>query len=602
MRSFVRSFLIAILLQALFVSPSFAGTISAEVDKTNTSIDEPLWLTVIVSGSLEGDLVLPDSKDFQLQRTGESTNISIVNGSIHKERQFTYQVQPTRSGRLTIPPLSAKVDGKMIGTLPISVDVSGEARVEPKGSGSSSKKLVFVERELPKTSFYEGETIISVVRLLMRARLSGATPLREPAPDWRLIPIDGQKNVDIMRDGQRWSAIEMREGLIALRPGKLKAPSFGITATWVEPVETRQPRRPGSVFDLFQQGIFDGGQEVTRKLFSDPVDILVKPLPNPRPQNFADIVGAFRVSGSVSSRELNQGDTATVTIEIKGQGALDRMQEVKLNILGAKIYADKPILSEKIEPAAGLVSSRTMKYAVVANKAGPIDLGEVMFSSFNPFTEQYEELKVNLGKIVVTSLEAKNSEASPPQTASVSPTNSPVTEEKPIDEHSAPMTNTIDGKLITETKNTERSWWFAPWVLAVEILLLAIFIGFLVVRYSLPKSNSETSSVLDKPQVDWSNVRNAFLNNRPEALHLLFDALKLRCARPGQDPKTLTTEDIFTNASYLQLAEDQLSILKGVLSRIDQAEYGTVEANPFSETLRAEIFRLIDMLEVNSIK
>jgi len=82
------------------------------------------------------------------------------------------------------------------------------------------------------------------------------------------------------------------------------------------------------------------------------------------------------------------------------------MRDVNLSPFKAKVYADRPLLKEKIEPGAGLVSTRTLKFAVVPTRAGVLDLGEIRLSSFNPFTEQYEELTASIGQVNVTSPQA----------------------------------------------------------------------------------------------------------------------------------------------------------------------------------------------------
>ena len=242
-----------ILISFIFTAQGLAvaGSFTAEVDKNRSTLDEPFWLTVGVQGSLDGEVLVPETKDFEIIRTGESTNISIVNGTMTKERQYTYQVRALREGSLKIPSLKAKVDDQDMLTPEIPVEVKGgvpNPRDSGNGGAAGNQKLILVERELPKTSIYEGEAIISKVRLLTRVRLTGATPARDAAPDWRLISTEGQQNSEVTRDGARWSAVELSEGLIPLRSGKLKAPPFGITATYLQPLPRRKtPRRVFSI-------------------------------------------------------------------------------------------------------------------------------------------------------------------------------------------------------------------------------------------------------------------------------------------------------------------------------------------------------------------
>jgi len=569
MRAFLDSKIYRLILACFILAgapPLFAGSFTAEIDKTQSSLDEPFWLTVAIQGSLSGDVEVPQSADLEIVRTGESTNISIINGSMTKERQYTYQVRALKEGSLTIPALKARVDGEDLKTAPIQVVVKGGVAPPSGNDISDNKKLVLVERELPKVNLYEGEALISTVRLLNRARLTGATPNRDSAPDWRRIGVDGQRNTEVTRDGMRWNAIEMREGLIPLKSGRLKVPAFGITATWLQPSSRKQRRSPSSVFDLFQQGVFNMGEEVTRKLLSDPMEVDVKALPLPKPQSFADIVGAFNVKSSVSKREISAGDTVTVTIEVQGQGALDRMRDVKLSLPGVKVYADRPDLKEKVEPGAGLVSTRILKFAVVPAAGGLLDLGSVKFSSFNPFTEQYEELSANLGKLSVQGTVSPNSpsQSTPaPETASLEESKSEDTTRSPI----------LTPRIVENSGEADRNFWFAPWALALEFLLVAGVLAWLWIRRGI-KRYIPAKVITESSYEKWQDLLSAIDRGEPSALDRSIDQLRIEFARPGQDPKAMTSAELVQNAKSFGLEPSVVESLRRILEEIDRQQYG----------------------------
>jgi hypothetical protein len=567
---------------SVFSEVSVASSIAAEVDRQVSSINDPFWLTVSVEGSLDGELVIPESEDFEFSKTGESTNISIINGSFSKERQLTYQVVPLKNGQLTIPSLTAKIDGKDYKTLPIKVEVTGQGADQLTQKTANSRELVFVERDLPKKSFYEGEAIVSTVRLLTRARLTGATPIREAAPDWRLIAVDGQKNLDVVREGVKWSAVEMREGLIPLKAGRLKVPSFGISATWLQPQEKSSRRNmPGSVFDLFQQGMFNMGREVTRKLKSPPTTVEVKALPSGKPQNYADIVGAFRVTSSVSKNAFAVGDTTTVTIEIKGQGALDRMREIKLSPAAAKVYADRPSLKEKIEPGAGLVSTRTLKFAVVPSTSGVLDLGEISFSSFNPFTDQYEELTASLGQVNVSASETGS--VNPNTLQDSDDVSSAMKDQNKVDgsskvDSSTSATPSKDEKSALTPLHIEASqvsktpWWLTSWVLAIEVLLLVAVLGWFFLKRNFQGTQRYSPEQAELSDV-WKDVEPDVAD--VGSFNRFFNLLRNEFTEAGQDPKSLTSKQILSNANQKDHTPPHvLQALREVCVEHDRMVYG----------------------------
>jgi hypothetical protein len=570
---FLKIFLqcLLVLFVSLTASVSWAGQLIGELDRQASSLDEPLWFTLTIEGSLDGDVIEPETDDFDIQRTGESTNISILNGSMSKQTQYTYRIQPLKDGSLTLPPFKARIDKQDLATQSYTVSVkSGGVTPSPGEKQGTSGVPIFVERDLPKTTLYEGEAIVSKVRLFTRAQLRGATPAREASPNWRLISEDGQKNLEMMRDGQRWSVIEMQEALIPLRSGALKSPVFGINATWVQQV--RRKGSPRSIFDMLQGGGFGFGEEVSRKLTSRPVDVIVKPLPSPKPEGFADMVGAFSVKANVSKRDLSVGDTATVTIEVKGQGALDRMLDLKLGVVGAKVYTDKPTLTESIQAGPGLVSAKTFKFAVVPHTAGAIDLGSIKVAAFNPFTESYETLSAALGSLQVSGSGAQ----APVSQSAVGTTPSPMEANTATDHNQKGNQSPTElaGKKIDEAAANERkSWLFSPVAIAIEILLLALAIAAILFKSSWRMLRKTSSGIEENPKKDLQQALAGFDQPDGDPLVVAVGALKRFLADGQQDPAAMTSSDLLRAAEVKGVLSDHQAILRRVLNHLDRRAY-----------------------------
>ena len=414
---------------------------------------------------------------------------------------------------------------------------------------------------------------------MIRTRLTGATPTRDASPDWRLIGVDGQKSGEITRDGVRWSVIEMNEGLIPLKAGKLKVPPFGVKASWLQP--SKRKSSPRSIFDMLQGGTFGMGEEVTRKLVSPSVEVTVKPLPTPKPQTFADIVGAFTLKAEVSKNSLNAGDTSTVTITVKGQGALDRMSDIKLNIPGAKIYADKPTLTESVQAGAGLVSTKIFKFAVVPQASGTLDLGTVKISSFNPFTEAYEELLSVIGTLTVAG------ETSPASTVITPGQSATKSADPPSTDHNQKSPSSpadLSAKTIGEGEGKlSRPWLLSPLAIALEILVLVSLIAFALLRHSWRRIKGPDQSILHtvkSPLVDALSILDA---QKSEGVEIAVKALKEHLASRGQDPASMTSEDVLKAAEGRGLDSLHRESLRRVLAEMDKVAYGgATESEPVS--------------------
>ncbi len=566
---------------------AFAGSVTAELDRRQTSIEEPFWLTITIQGSLDEVLNAPESQDFEFVKTGESTNISIVNGSVTKERQYTFQVRPLRQGALSIPSFIAKIDGRDEKTLPIEVQVAATGQQQNGGIKPNVKKLVFVERDIPKTTLYEGQAIRSTGRLLTRTRLTGATPVRDPSPMWRVIAVDGQRNRDVTRDGVNYSVVEIDEVLIPLKAGKLAVPQFGINASWIQETRRSERRRPSSVFDLFQQGMFNMGEEVSRKLVSESMQLDVKPLPTPKPSGFSDMVGAFTLKATVSDREIVAGETVTLTIDLSGQGALDRMQDFKVRVTGVRVYDDKPELSEKVEPGAGLVSTKRFKFAVVPQQPGELSLGSIKLTAFNPFTERYEELLADLGMVSVKEgVSHAKSEQSP------SDVNTPHSSQQPI--KASPEVSALVPRQVDAVARSDKRWWLSPWILAFEVLAMSLMLAWMLLRkFSVPRNKKKSNEAVIRQMCD--SLRSEL--NSGDLKKVILSTLALirqALAIPGQDSKAMTSADIMSSASKNKVDQSVLLSFTRVLEVADRLQYGGEDGASISDQLKSDINRLID--------
>ena len=101
--------------------------ITASVDKTNFFADEMVTLTVTVidDSARQPRPVLPRLDGMAVIDLDISTKVDIdnSNGKIVTEVVYVYLLQPRRSGLLTIPPVSVRIDEEVFKTPPIAINV-----------------------------------------------------------------------------------------------------------------------------------------------------------------------------------------------------------------------------------------------------------------------------------------------------------------------------------------------------------------------------------------------------------------------------------------------------------------------------------------------
>ena len=108
------------------VAAAGAWSFSAAVDRATVSINQPLRLTITVSGELPAfdqpvDFETP--KPFGVAARSQQTNVSIGVGRVERSVSFIYVLVSPQAGRYRLGPFLLKLQGRTMATEPISVIV-----------------------------------------------------------------------------------------------------------------------------------------------------------------------------------------------------------------------------------------------------------------------------------------------------------------------------------------------------------------------------------------------------------------------------------------------------------------------------------------------
>lgn len=407
----------------LQTTQAHAGTITAELNRTEGEIGETFALTVFVEGHLEGELEMPQVPGLVFTRTGYQQSLNIINGQSFPEVSITYVINPQQIGVFKIPGISAVIDGKKTSSLPLQLTIAAGGKTQPntansgnnsapQNSANSAKRKVedtggiFIERECAKDTPYVGEQVVCAIRIYHRDNLVGGQRMSQNSADVRRFNVEGEQRYARAVNGQRYSVIELREILIPQKSGEIKVPPFALQArilTW-----SRRNNPLDKFFEKFGGGNFNFDLNFTEEkeltLNSNEQTFQVKPLPSDgKPTNFSGLLGDYQLSAGVSKNQLAAGETVTITITVSGTGPLDSLAEIKpqIDAIG-RSYVDKPEYKEEVDPEQGIRSSKTFKFALVPNKAGQYPLGSVELPIFNPKLQQYVTLRADLGNLIVT--------------------------------------------------------------------------------------------------------------------------------------------------------------------------------------------------------
>jgi hypothetical protein len=299
------------------------------------------------------------------------------------------------------------------------------------------------------------------------------------------------------------------------------------------------------------------------------------------------MVGSFTLKATVSDREIVAGETVTLTIDLSGQGALDRMQDFKVRVTGVRVYDDKPELSEKVEPGAGLVSTKRFKFAVVPQQPGELSLGSIKLTAFNPFTERYEELSADLGRISVKEgVSHAKSDQDPSDVAT------PHGSQQPI--KASPEVGALVPKKVDTDARSDKRWWLSPWILAFELLAMSLILAWALLRkFASPRNNKKSNEAAIRQMCDRLRAELDTVELNKVILSTLA-LIRQALAIPGQDSKAMTSADLMSSASKNKVDQSVLVSLTRVLEVADRLQYGGADGVSISDQLRSDINRLID--------
>ena len=355
--------------------PLHGQQITATVDPAQAPMDAQLRLTVTVTGAQGARPRLPELPDFDVTSAGRLNQIQMINGRTTASVQFKYLLTPRRTGTFTIPPVTVEVDGRTLQSQPLTVRIV-EAPARP-----SEDREIFVDASVSTTEPYVGQQVIYTWRFFTRSRI------REPRlnlPSFEGFVMEDLGDVreyEAVIEGRGYRVSEFRKALFPQEEGTLTVPA---TTLQVQVAVAREdPRRRGLFGDFFGRTVSE-----PRVLRTRPIELDVRPLPAP-PPGFSGLVGDFRLEGRLSKRELQVGETATLTYTISGTGNAQMISEPELpNIPQLKIYHEKPT-SDLNRLDSGLSGSKSYSKAVVPLVPGEIELPPVSLTWFEVESGSY---------------------------------------------------------------------------------------------------------------------------------------------------------------------------------------------------------------------
>lgn len=157
------------------------------------------------------------------------------------------------------------------------------------------------------------------------------------------------------------------------------------------------PLRPGPLtidpFTARASGLYTPLGRAT-ELASDPIAIDVKPLPDGAPPGFdPSYVGTFRVDADVDRRDIHAGESLTLTVTVRGHGAIRRTTPPVLDVPGFDFRAPRDF-DEGLDPSPRVISGeRRYRYWATPQRGGTHIIPPVVIPYLDPRSGAYQEAR-----------------------------------------------------------------------------------------------------------------------------------------------------------------------------------------------------------------
>ncbi len=355
-------------------------SVTATVDKNRLTLEDVLQLSIVIQGTQNTPPPeLPSLPDFRITSAGTSSSTQYINTQRSVSITYNYRLTPMNTGTIVIGSARVRANGKTYSTQPITIEV-----LKPSKRQSAESKAAFAEATLSSKKAYIGEQLVYTFRLFHRVEAKNLD-LKLPFDKiWFDKEELGEPNAYIkVVNGLQYHVQELSIALFPLKKGRLKIPAAIIELDLLHKTQNRSRQDPFSRF-------FGRRTQAEHKILrSQPISIEVLPLPDGAPKGFKNLIGQFRISAEVGKRDLEVGDTTTLTVTVSGQGNVRDISFEEPDLRNYfKIYPDKPEFSQTVQNNQ-IRGEKVFKFALVPLEAGNRTLPKFSMAYFDSANAQY---------------------------------------------------------------------------------------------------------------------------------------------------------------------------------------------------------------------
>ena len=324
--------------------------------------------------------------------TSSFSSIQIINGKQSKTitNSYSYSVSCSELGSLTVKPAEITVDGNAYKSNPLQIKIIGnnsDVRSKQKKQKNNTKEDIFLRTEFSKVNVYNGEFITATTKIYTKTDFQNISEIKFPdySGFWSKT-LKGPRQLifhNELINGKKYSTALLKQILLfAVKPGKYTIMPYQISL--------QLKKKNGKVRDFFGN-IVDNYKLINKRLKTDKQIIVVKPLPQPIPDNFSGFTGKnVSVKAETDIKTFKTDESVNYKVTISGTGNLYMLNNLKLELPeGLKYFKPEIELKDKYTEN-GETGDKIFNFIITSEKTGTFKIPKIEFIYFDSDAEKYK--------------------------------------------------------------------------------------------------------------------------------------------------------------------------------------------------------------------
>lgn len=352
------------------------------------------------SSSLAG-IHAPQFENFQLvSGPNYYKGSSLINGKTLPIENITYTVVPLKTGIIKINPLIVQYragdeessDEVTLIVIPQpkasfnSISTYTDINLYAPSSKTDPDKLIetnlFIKADVDKRICFLGEAITATFKLYSRLQ-STSEVIKAPS-------LYGFSVMDMLDINEAHQAVQTINGKV-FNTSVLRKLQLYPSQTGKLTIDEMQLQNSID----FDNSATGKKIKVEKILASNPIDIVVKPLPTKQPAGFTGAVGEFEFKNSLEKSKIEASSPGKLILIIKGKGNFIQFGSPAIN-WPKELDVFDPVVSDELNKnAVPTKGSRKYVFSFTTDRVGSYSIPSISFSFFDPSKHQYKEVKTD---------------------------------------------------------------------------------------------------------------------------------------------------------------------------------------------------------------